>query len=158
MVALKWKGWEMSIWAPKWETERGSERPEWRVLSGWGGGGGEPMLELEVSASFSELSLSDAGSSTHILTAAPCLVTALLGPFNNIHVHFRFNVNFTQVQPVQLHSASFTCSHIPSGFCVIQSIAHTGISCLMKSCRDNNALVFCFFLSYLKIRKHWTFD
>lgn len=63
------------------------------MLSGWGGGGGGEELELElvVSASFSELSLSDASSSTHILTAAPCLVTALLGLSNNIHVHFRFN-------------------------------------------------------------------
>lgn len=61
-----------------------SERPEWRVQSGWGvdrgrgGRGGE--TKLVVSASFSELSLGDAGSSTHILTAAPCLVTAPLGP------------------------------------------------------------------------------
>ena len=69
------------------------------MLSGWGGGGGGgeelELLELVVSASFSELSLSDASSSTHILTAAPCLVTALLGLSNNIHVHFRFNARLS---------------------------------------------------------------
>lgn len=86
------------------------------MLSGWGGGGGgggeELKLELVVSASFSELSLSDAGSSTHILAAAPCLVTALPGLSNNIHVHFRFNAwlspnGFTNTAPFRLIS---TCS------------------------------------------------
>lgn len=92
--------WELSdvLEKGKWKS---SLCPEWLwiELSGWGGDGGggrrrggggrrgEPKLELTVS--FSEISLSDASSSTHILTAAACLVTALLGPSNNIHVHFR---------------------------------------------------------------------
>lgn len=94
--------WELSAVLGKGKG-KSSLCPEWlwRELSGWGGDGGggvgggggrergEPKLERTVSASFSEISLSDASSSTHILTAAACLVTALLGPSNNIHVHFR---------------------------------------------------------------------
>ncbi len=106
---------------------KSSERPEWlwRVLSGWGGGGRgggeEPKLELVVSASFSELSLSDASSSTHILTAAPCLVTALPGLSNNIHAHFRLNAwlfpsGFTNTAPFKLIS---TCTLTTFGFRLI---------------------------------------
>lgn len=94
------------------------------MLSGWGGGGGggggeELKLELVVSASFSELSLSDASSSTHILTAAPCLVTALLGLSNNIHAHFRFNARLPPHPlglPIQLHLGSLVHVHLTT-FC-----------------------------------------
>ncbi len=115
---------------------KSSKRPEllWRVLSGWGGGGGggggeELKLELVVSASFSELSLSDASSSTHILTAAPCLVTALLGLSNNIHAHFRFNAwlpptGFTNTAPLRLIS---TCSL--TTFCFHPKCALVGPQC-----------------------------
>lgn len=51
----------------------------------------EEKLELAISASFSEISLSDASSTTHILTAAPCLVTALLGLSNNTDANLCFN-------------------------------------------------------------------
>lgn len=67
------------------------------MLSGWGGvveGEGEEeeeKLELAASASFSEISLSDASSTTHILTAAPCLDTALPGLSNNTDANFCFN-------------------------------------------------------------------
>lgn len=103
-----------SIHAMKWRRKEkrtsgaAVENAEWE--------GQWKSWKLVLVVSFSELSLSDASSSSDILAAAPCLVTALLGPPNNILLYFCCNVSLPPLgvliqldfASLHLHSFQFT--------------------------------------------------